>query len=593
MFIHQDHEKISEYLRHSLTTNKDKMEVTEKILNLTLEIIFLLTGEDFILTKKPDDPPGESNTSCPLDGSPQPHSPILGPPSEPPKLEESEDCDVQEHNTLLQSPTEETAAQCEEDMAAYLSAEEWGYLEGHQEHYMDVTAETQTPPTSTGCDGMKCETDEEEEDTDVTNQQNSADDGIQIHTGDCRERKSTESDGRVTSSQDCTEGGDRKRAQNYQLEGGDGTVQCKQEEDDLEDITAGQKSVLRCRDRSPSESSGSVPSYQDSTDLEDRTGTQDYQVEVGGGAIQCKEEEEEPDPIIAGLQTNQTVHRDSYPFHFPIPIAESTSATTPVSMATVHKTRKSHNTTSSEEIHPQDPEFIQQHSNPAVDYTNGTLNTGGVLEDSAVMMYKCVLCKHSCGNKMEFLLHLQTHRAEKSYRCLECRQTFTDKSVLAVHQWECRHRGLPLQRPTPEERPFACNECGRSFTTKSALVKHQRLHTGAFACPSCGKCLSDKTGLVIHMRTHTGEKPFVCSECGKRFTQMCHLVTHQSVHTGTQPFACAECGKCFSIRSVLTAHQAIHARQRTWSCSDCGKCFTQKCALVTHQRVHGRKSDSF
>ncbi|KAM4796166.1 uncharacterized protein WCC33_001303 [Rhinophrynus dorsalis] len=51
----KDRNEFSEHLYKSLRMNKDRNHVNEKILNLTLEIIFLLTGEDYVVVKKEND----------------------------------------------------------------------------------------------------------------------------------------------------------------------------------------------------------------------------------------------------------------------------------------------------------------------------------------------------------------------------------------------------------------------------------------------------------------------------------------------------------------------------------------------------------
>ncbi|KAG8546662.1 hypothetical protein GDO81_030086 [Engystomops pustulosus] len=48
--------------------HKDKMEVTEKILNLTLEIIFLLTGEDLVISKKQEAGSADGCQECLSEG---------------------------------------------------------------------------------------------------------------------------------------------------------------------------------------------------------------------------------------------------------------------------------------------------------------------------------------------------------------------------------------------------------------------------------------------------------------------------------------------------------------------------------------------
>lgn len=107
------------------------------------------------------------------------------------------------------------------------------------------------------------------------------------------------------------------------------------------------------------------------------------------------------------------------------------------------------------------------------------------------------------------------------HMCLLCKKCFSDKSILRQH--EKTHK---------REMPYTCLECGKTFLHNSRFISHRRIHTGErpFSCSKCGKSFVNKPDLVRHHRTHTGEKPFSCSDCGKRFTQRVHLVTHQKKH---------------------------------------------------------------
>uniref|UniRef100_A0A8C5MV69 C2H2-type domain-containing protein n=1 Tax=Leptobrachium leishanense TaxID=445787 RepID=A0A8C5MV69_9ANUR len=155
--------------------------------------------------------------------------------------------------------------------------------------------------------------------------------------------------------------------------------------------------------------------------------------------------------------------------------------------------------------------------------------------------------------------------------------------------------GLTLQHVHILEQPFSCSECGKHFTDSIALKKHHRIHTEntQFKCTECGKCFRLRNTLSTHLRIHTGEKPFKCVECGKCFTQTSTLKAHERSHTGEKPFICTECGKCFTVSSNLAKHNRIHTGVKPFKCDVCGKCFTQTSSLAGHKRIHTREKHLF
>ncbi|XP_072279297.1 uncharacterized protein [Pyxicephalus adspersus] len=191
--------------------------------------------------------------------------------------------------------------------------------------------------------------------------------------------------------------------------------------------------------------------------------------------------------------------------------------------------------------------------------------------------YSCSECGKCFSWRRNLTIHKRIHTGERPYVCSACGKRFRQKSVLDIH--ERTHR---------PEKPFSCSECGKCFTQKGQLVSHLKTHTGEkpFSCSECGKCFGSKSDLIRHQRSHTGEKPFSCPECGKCFSYRANLVQHQRGHTGLKPFSCLECGRGFKRKSHLNEHQKIHIGDRSFSCSDCRREFTSKAALARHERLH-------
>uniref|UniRef100_A0A8C5MY45 C2H2-type domain-containing protein n=1 Tax=Leptobrachium leishanense TaxID=445787 RepID=A0A8C5MY45_9ANUR len=221
--------------------------------------------------------------------------------------------------------------------------------------------------------------------------------------------------------------------------------------------------------------------------------------------------------------------------------------------------------------------------------------------------------------------HKRSHKFEKIFKCRECGKCFTRAVNLEAHK-----------RIHTGEKPFNCNKCGKCFTRASTLAAHERIHTGEkakcstnplqinpsksltesskqktpFKCSECEKCFTLNVKLIEHQRVHTGEKPYNCNVCGKLFTQYSNLVRHKRIHTGVKnkcstdplglipcisstesskkktPFKCSECEKCFSKNANLIVHQRVHTGEKPYNCNVCGKLFTRSSALLRHKRFH-------
>ncbi|KAM4794909.1 gastrula zinc finger protein XlCGF53.1-like [Rhinophrynus dorsalis] len=130
--------------------NKDKNPVIEKILNLTLEILCLLTGEDYMVVKKQRKNVTDSNSSFITDGFCRNQSSIMEPSLNSP-MHKDKITMMELPNKVLHLPTAEVPVRCE-DVAVYLSMEEWQYLEEHKENYEDLMKLNHQPLISVGSD---------------------------------------------------------------------------------------------------------------------------------------------------------------------------------------------------------------------------------------------------------------------------------------------------------------------------------------------------------------------------------------------------------------------------------------------------------
>ncbi|XP_073516126.1 uncharacterized protein [Phyllobates terribilis] len=546
----------------------DRDKMAERILHLTLEILFRLTGEDYTVVKKTSSERCQDPVS---EGWGRPLSPITGPPPHPLIHEDINDQKILELTyKMIELLTGEVPIRGQ-DVAVYFSMEEWEYLEGHKDLYKDVMMEVPQPLTSPDlsskrttperCPRPLLPQDCKQEDPNVP-QDHQGEDLTHINTtetyvrGDerCKEEIPT-----YDYPDDCTwrsEGRPTSSIFKSDLEIPQDTIE-------VNAITPDIPSSLHSKDLSPDPlkqvlSSDSLPTTKENhshkLSIKKQTAPKEKKtfLEYGNSF-----------PLKKSLPKHQKIHTAENRF-------------------SCSKCGKYFNKKSDLVRHQRTHTGVKPFSCP---------------ECGKYFKQKCHLVKHhrthtgekpfscsECGKhfkqKYSLVIHQRTHTEEKPFSCSECGKHFKWKYSLVIHQ-----------RTHTGEKPFSCPECGKYFKQKVHLVKHHRTHTGEkpFSCSECGKHFKQKYGLVIHQRTHTEEKPFFCSECGKHFKWKYSLVIHQRTHTGEKPFSCSECGKRFKRKCHLVEHYRTHTGEKPFSCSECGKHFTQKYSLVIHQRTHTEK----
>ncbi|XP_075704847.1 uncharacterized protein LOC142717127, partial [Rhinoderma darwinii] len=120
--------------------DKDRNEMSRRILDFTLEIIYLLSGEEYTIVQK---------TSCDCT------TPIIhesggwssSPITEPPPHSGIHEKILELIYKMTELLTGEVPIRCQ-DVTVYLSMEEWEYLEGHKDRYEEVMMEDYRPRTS-------------------------------------------------------------------------------------------------------------------------------------------------------------------------------------------------------------------------------------------------------------------------------------------------------------------------------------------------------------------------------------------------------------------------------------------------------------
>ncbi|CAI9577124.1 unnamed protein product, partial [Staurois parvus] len=115
------------------------------ILDLTLEIVYLLTGENYSLVKTSSlerdiYPPMSRKWSRTQSPFTVPPSALLTPGKNDKKI-------LEVTQKIIELLTGEVPIRCQ-DVTVYFSMEEWKYLEGHKDLYKDIMMEDRLPLTS-------------------------------------------------------------------------------------------------------------------------------------------------------------------------------------------------------------------------------------------------------------------------------------------------------------------------------------------------------------------------------------------------------------------------------------------------------------
>uniref|UniRef100_A0A8C5PQF7 Uncharacterized protein n=1 Tax=Leptobrachium leishanense TaxID=445787 RepID=A0A8C5PQF7_9ANUR len=612
--------------------NKDKARdpLTQRILDLTLEIIFLLTGEDHKVVKIHEmvtdnrtlQISEEYGRTQSFNTEPPPHSGIH---------EQNNEKILELTNKIIQLLTGEVPIRCE-DVSVYLSMKEWEYLEGHRDLYEDVTRENHRPVMAL--------------DKSVSGESHTpvslSDSGNKSITNNVEQHLNKQTKGRAESAtntdQESLASGEEQvpNKTNYS------TIKCteyspsdiKQEaaswEEEEENVTDGvinktTENILATYSSYKGSDSHKrdfadpdiyfLPEYTQteypSIDIKkespiyeeaNRTNTDVFKPTehtqaayiphnigeylIGQSQMEMHHNESLIESIKPGLSTYSTdlvTHSSGYKGNS----ASSDTETCAYSKSdlVIHEINYRDEETFSPEsalirhhLHTEEQPFSC--SECGKPFTNRISLKKHQRIHTRKKTFKCPECEKCFTWPSKLARHKMTHAVEKPFNCIECGKCFTEASSLEKHK--VIHTG---------EKPFNCTECGKGFTEASSFARHNRIHTGAkpFKCTECGNSFSRASILAAHKMIHTGEKPFKCNECEKCFIYATSLAVHKMIHTGENPFNCTECGKCFKQASHLATHKMTHTGEKPFKCSECGNCFNRASTLARHTRIHIRE----
>ncbi|XP_066442094.1 zinc finger protein ZFP2-like [Eleutherodactylus coqui] len=626
------------YMNVPPRVDQDRKEAIKSILNLTLEIIYQITGEGYTVVKKIFD---ESLTlrNCPYGsgGWCSTQNPNMEAPYHSLIYDKKQKI-LDLTNKIIELLTGEVPLRCH-DVTVHFSMEEWEYLEGHKDLYKDVMMENEQPfASSDGCSKINpperspspLDSQHRPEEDHNVSQDHQGEELLDINVEVMEEERLYER-GPNQYKEDTIPANISPDGYSKDLRGSLYSLPyCEAEVENItHDSAAGNLFTQMIDSRHNSRDHSSSPSKQEQPFLH-RSDT--IRGHCGHELFLRSELEnkfrKEASRLIQRALTDTALLPSSD--YVKCLTQKDSCCNHPKSPKTVTEfscskqfNQKSY-LTHQQRIHRGVMAFSKYFSSKS-NLAKHKIHTGKkrfpCSKCGQCFVHKSVLIKHKkfCkGNKLFLsrkcgkestdksrLIHQQrNHTEEMPYSCSECGRRFIKKCNLARHhtvhkrkEFSCSESDNSITKNTKViqhqktqlgDKPFACQDCEECYTKKLDLIKHRRIHTVGkpFSCSECAESFTRKSGLVLHQKIHNVGKRFSCSECEKSFIEKSDLVEHQRSYLEEAPFSCMECGRLFAQKAGLLAHIRIHTGEKLYKCLECEKCFSQKSGLTAHERIH-------
>uniref|UniRef100_A0A8C5PCE9 C2H2-type domain-containing protein n=1 Tax=Leptobrachium leishanense TaxID=445787 RepID=A0A8C5PCE9_9ANUR len=599
----------------------------EKILDLTLEIICLLTGEDYMVVKtgrrvshSKSHKVSQVKNCTPIPSMvPPPHSAIQGRSNEQKILDLT--------YKIIRLLTGEVPIRCE-DVTVHLSMEEWEYVERHKHLYKDVVMEDHLPlgvladgslgrTTLNGCLN-----------SDVSL------DSINMERSDHKDNRTKERSEKPVNKVglDPVCNGKAERTDlitSTEVTQTKGPAVCvKEESTSCKDIyistptentqehtCIGIKEETLCDDRKPNDTNIYCPSKRRETEYLSSCVKEEAASSDGGEpsiSIILPPQPEYPFPHIMEEQTScDGVEPFHGIIHPPTSQAQPEDQSSPIKEETALCDRGD---LSDSDIYPSTRYAVVEYPSAPIKEESTTCDGGDFSDNevyaptgrtrseytSAQVGKELTLWEEGGTDASPPIEHKQTEYSLTHAKEVSCDEenptTIETDARQTLGSWingeeevvKTKHKPVTITLGSSNgpnmNKLSICEQNTQTISSSNYKVVHMTEKT--LSCFQCGRCFMDKSSFIKHQWCHMGKQPFPCSECEKWFSRCSDLVKHQKTHMGEKPFSCCVCGKCFMDKSCFVKHQWIHLGSKPLTCCICRKSFVCSSYLVKHLQIH-------